>query len=471
MVFSETVFPPGKVLYKGLKNISCQTLLKDTRFFYLTEHFGTARDYGNTCKYRTKKTIRLFDLSHANIQKLLKSKYPISEQTRHMLRVALGTGVTIGQQVKAAKAIFGKNAGRLPKPTDKRRGQRLSYTELNKLVFGNLSREFLVPEGYDGYYAAKKRTVFHGGSFHSEIMLNNAYQSIERFTGRGPAVPVVSTRSFAWALPKMFMDFCKGTTRLVRPYGGGLTLFCTGGMAVRLYLQTRRQQMTEKIRKTSDFDFTFAVPRKLKSDSQVASYVFTMRKIMTTHLTAFVRYLNRQYKGINARLRVSSFVRSPYDNPRMQVPGTGRRVYQVISYQIITGKNEVTDLVDTALAVYPGASRAMLHLPFSYKIGIPIQRLRYQLKDSMALLSGSFVHKGLISKRNPITGAVKEKGLKNVARTASLLKIIGQRKKYYKNLVRPSSTVIPLLESISRMNLKQARKNARKVNSALKKIK
>jgi hypothetical protein len=471
MVFSETVFPPGKVLYKGLKNISCQTLLKDTRFFYLTEHFGTARDYGNTCKYRTKKTIRLFDLSHANIQKLLKSKYPISEQTRHMLRVALGTGVTIGQQVKAAKAIFGKNAGRLPKPTDKRRGQRLSYTELNKLAFGNLSREFLVPEGYDGYYAAKKRTVFHGGSFHSEIMLNNAYQSIERFTGRGPAVPVVSTRSFAWALPKMFMDFCKGTTRLVRPYGGGLTLFCTGGMAVRLYLQTRRQQMTEKIRKTSDFDFTFAVPRKLKSNSQVASYVFTMRKIMTTHLTAFVRYLNRQYKGINARLRVSSFVRSPYDNPRMQVPGTGRRVYQVISYQIITGKNEVTDLVDTALAVYPGASRAMLHLPFSYKIGIPIQRLRYQLKDSMALLSGSFVHKGLISKRNPITGAVKEKGLKNVARTASLLKIIGQRKKYYKNLVQPSSTVIPLLESISRMNLKQARKNARKVNSALKKIK
>jgi hypothetical protein len=471
MVFSETVFPPGKVLYKGLRNISCQTLLKDTRFFYLTEHFGTAKDYGNACKYRTKKTIRLFDLSHANIQKLLKSRYPISEQTRHMLRIALGTGVTIGQQVKAAKLIFGKNAGRLPKPTDKRRGQRLSYTELNKLVFGNLSREFLIPEGYDGYYAAKKRTVFHGGTFHSEIMLNNAYQSIERFTEKGTAVPVVSTRSFAWALPKMFMDFSKRTTRLVRPYGGGLTIFCTGGMAVRLYLQARHQKMTEKIRKTSDFDFTFAVPRKLKSDSQVASYVFTMRKIMTTHLTSFVKYLNRQYKGINARLRVSSFVRSPYDNPRMQVPGTGRRVYQVISYQIITGKNEATDLVDTALAVYPGASRTMLHLPFSYKIGIPIQRLRYQLKDSLALLSGSFVHKGLISKRNPITGAVKEKGLKNVARTASLLKIIGQRKKYYRNLTAPAKTAIPLIESISRMNLKQARQNARKVNSALKKIK
>lgn len=472
MVFSETLFPPGKVLYKGLGKISCQTLLKDTRFFYLTEDHGTAKNYGNACKYRVKKTLRLFDLSHANIEKLLKSKYPISTETRHMLRVALGTGVTVGQQVRAAKLIFGKkNAGKLPRPTNARRGQRLSYTELNKLVFGNLSREFLGPEGYDGYYAAKKRSVFHQGSFHSEIMLNNAYQSIERFTGEGTTAPVVTTRSFKWALPKMFMDYCKKTTRLIRPYGGGLTIFCTGGMAIRLYLQIRKQNMTEKIRRTSDFDFTFGVPRKLRSDAQVASYVFTMRKIMTQHLTGFIRYLNRNYKGINARLRVSSFVRSPYDNPRMQVPGTGRRVYQVITYQIVTGRNETTDLVDTALAVYPGASRSMLHLPFSYKIGIPIQRLRYQLKDSLALLSGSLVHKGLISHRNPITGKVKEKGLKNTERTASLLKIIGKRKKYYKNLVPVAKKTIPLLNSVVGMDLAQARRNARNVNRVLKKIK
>lgn len=472
MVFSETILPVGKILYKGFEHISCQALLKDTRAFYLTENFRTAKDYGRACKYRVKKTLRLFDLSHANIDRLLKSKYPISEHTRHMLRVALGTGVTVGQQVKAARLIFGrKNAGTLPRSVNTRPGQRLSYKELNKLAFGNLSREFLGPEGYDGYYASQKKSIFHSGQFHSEIMLNNAYQCIERFTDKGGLAPVVSARSFKWALPKMFMEFCKGTTRLTRPYGGGLTIFCTGGMAVRLYLQARRQKLTEKIRRTSDFDFTFAVPRKLPSDSHVSSYVFTMRKIMTSHLNAFVRYLNRQYKGINARLKVTNFTRSPYDNPRIQVPGTGRRVYQVITYQIITGRGEVTDLVDTALAVYPHASRHMLHLPFSYKIGIPIQRLRYQLKDSLALLSGSFIHKGLISHRNPITGKVKEKGLKNTERTGALLKLVGQRKRHYKDLISTAKVAIPLMNSVSHMNIEQARKNARNVDRAMKKIK
>lgn len=469
MVFSETILPAGKILYKGLKQISCQTLLSDTRFFYLTDDYSTARTYGNPCKYRLKRTVRLFNLSHNNIAELLKSKYPLSEKTRHLLRVALGTGVTVGQQVRAARALFGQNAGSLPSAKSKVRGQRLSFTELNKLAFGNLTREFLGPEGYDGYYAAKKRTIFHSGLFHSEIMINNAYQTIERLSG--PArMPVTTTRSFSWALPRLFMEFSKGTTRLVRPYGGGLTIFCTGGMAIRLYLQIRKQQLPSKIRKTADFDFTFGVPHKLTSDTQVASYVYSMRKIMTDHLNDFTKYLNRHYQGINARLKINSFTRSPYDNPRMQVPGTGRRIYQVISYQIITGKNDVTDIVDTALAVYPKCSRHMLHLPFSYKIGIPIQRLRYQLKDSMALLSGAFVHGGLISHRNPITGKVKEKGQKNAERTKKLLELISKRRKHYRNLLPIGATAIPLLENIAKRNLKSARFHAKKVNKALKKI-
>lgn len=472
MVFSETILPSGKILFKGLGQKSCQILLRDTRAFYLTDDARLARDYGNLCKFRVKKTLRLFDLTHGNIDRLLKSKYPLSESTRHLLRVALGTGTTLGAQAKAAKLLFGKNAGKLPKETNRRRGQRLSYTELNKMVFGNLSKEFLGPEGYDGYYAPKKKSVFHSGSFHSEIMLNNAYQCIERLMGPSNVrVPVVSHRSFKWAIPRLFMEFSKGTTRLVRPYGGGLTIFCTGGMAVRLYLQTRNQKLAPFIRRTSDFDFTFAVPRKLRSEAQLSSYVFSMRKIMTSHLGAFVRYLNRNYKGVNARLKVTNFTRSPYDNPRMQVPGTGRRVYQVITYQIITGQNETIDLVDTALAVYPGASRQMLHLPFSYKIGIPIQRLRYQLKDSLALLSGSFVHRGLISHRNPIKGKVKEKGIKNTERSMGLLKIVGSRRKYYKDLLPLAQVAVPLFEKVHNKNLKGARNAAKRVNKALRKIK
>jgi hypothetical protein len=333
------------------------------------------------------------------------------------------------------------------------------------MVFGTLSRQFLIPEGYDGYYAPVKKSVFHGGTFHSEIMLINAYQSIEN-AGRGRPGPVVSGRSIAWALPQLFTEYCKGTKRLVKPYGGHMTIFCTGGMAVRLYLQQKKSNLPPKIRQTKDFDFTFAIPRQLASEKAVASYAYAMQTIMTQHLSGFVQWLNKHYKGVNARLKVNKLARSKYDAPRLQVPGTKRKVYQVITYQIATGKDDLTDLVDTALAVYPHASRDMLHLPLSYKLGIPIQKLKYQVKDSLALLSGSFLYSGLISKRNPIKGAVKEKGQKNTERVLELLRISKQNKTL--NNVRRAA--VPLLRNVVLGNLKKARVNAKRVNSVMKKI-
>ena len=468
MVFTETIFPPGKILHKGLEGIPCQVLLRDTRFFYLTESAPTAKNYGNLCSFKVKKTLRLFDLTHKNIETLVRSKYPIKSDTKGLLRIVLGTGITVGEQVAAVRELLGKNAGKLPRNTNTRKGQRLSSKELNKKAFGALAREFLIPEGYDGYYAPAKKSAFHGGTFHHEIMLNNAYRKIERL--RGPA-PVISSKSFSGALPRIFMDYCKKTTRLVRPYGGGLTIFCTGGMGVRLYLMALGKDLPPKIRRTNDFDFTFAVPRQLSSEKLVSTYALTMRTIMYEHLNGFVRYLNRQYTGINASLRVNRYRRSAYDAPRLQVPGTGRRVYQVMSWQIITGKNEVTDLVDTALAVYPHSSRDMLHLPFSYKAGIPIQKLKYQLKDSLALLSGSLLHRGLISKRNPLIGEAKEKGQKNVERVKELMKVIRKKRTYYKNLVPIANSTGPLLVNLNLENLRAARRNAVAVNKALKKIK
>ena len=126
----------------------------------------------------------------------------------------------------------------------------------------------------------------------------------------------------------------------------------------------------------------------------------------------------------------------------------------------------MTDLVDTALAVYPRANRSMLHIPYSYKLGIPIQRLKYQLKDSLALLSGSFIHTGLISHRNPLTGKVKEKGQKNAERVFELLKI-SKRNKSLRNVRKATA---PLLKHIALENLNRARKNAVKVNRVMKKI-
>jgi hypothetical protein len=464
MAFTETVLPRGKVLYKGFETLKCTTFLRDTRMFYLTESSRTARNYGTTCQYRVKRTLRLFDLTHSNIEKLLSSNYPISRDTRGLLRVVLGTGVKVGEQVAAVKVIMGeKGAGPLPKINNTRRGQRLSYKELNRLVFGNLSREFLSPEGYDGYYAPKKPSIFHGGSFHSEIMLTNAYQSIERTSG---SVPVVSRRSLKWALPRIFMDYCKRTTRLIRGYGG-LIPFCTGGMAIRLYLQQKKKDLPEKIRRTQDFDFTFAVPHQLPSDKEVSSYAQAMRRIMTAHLMGFIRYLNREYSGINARLKLNQYGKTRFDLPRIQVPGTGRKVYQVISYQIITGRNEAIDLVDTALAVYPGANKDMIDGPLSKKLGIPIQKLKYQIKDALAILSGSFIYRGVISQRNPLTGVKKDKGAKNVNRVIELLKV----SKHNRTLENARKKAVPLLKNIMFGNIKSARQSAKKVNRVVRKIK
>jgi hypothetical protein len=479
MVFAETIIPAGKVLYKGYESrgVSCKTLLRDTKIFFMTDKKRTASSYGGLCSYSTKKTLRLFDLTDENVKLLLTSKYPLNSDTKTLLRVVLGSGVTRGFQKQAIYHLFGSpNAKNLPVRTvDPRPGERVSFKNLNKHVFGNLAREFLIPEKYDGYYAPKRKSIFHEGQFHSEIMLVNAYRRIERSgtPAKRPVasiyLPVVGKKSLKWAIPRIFAEFSKHTTRLIKPYGK-MVIFCTGGMAIRAYMGSRGLHLPVKIRRTSDYDFTFALPNLVKSDSELAFYVSKMRKIMTNHMVAFLAYLNRQYKGADARLKISQFVRSPYNNPRMQVPGTKRRIYQVYSFQIVLGNGDVVDMADAALAVYPGSSRSMIHSTFSKKLGVPIQRLRYQLKDELAILSGSFLYSGLISHRNPITGKTKNKGAKDVARIKSLIKLVNENKKKYANLKNASEKTHPFLNAISKRKLKLAKERARSVEKVLKKI-
>jgi len=475
MVFSETVIPAGKVLYKGFESrkVGCDTLLRDTRTFFLTENGRTAAVYGTPCAYRVKKTLRLFDLTDKNVRMLLSSKYFLSEGTKELLRIALGSGVTRGYQKQAIHYLFGSpDAKDLPIRTiNSGSGERLSYKILDKYVFGKLSREFLVPKKYDGYYAPRRKSIFHMGGFHSEIMLTNAYRLIEK-TGTPlkrlmtpVRLPIVSGRSLKWAIPRIFAEYSKRTRALIKPYGN-MVIFCTGGMAIRTYLASRGLPLATKIRRTADYDFTFALPTVVKSKAELATYANQMRKIMTNHIGLFLNYLNRKYKGADAQLKISQFVRSPYDNPRMQVPSTKRRIYQVYSFQVILGNGETIDLADAALAVYPDASRKMLHPEFSKRLGIPIQRLRYQLKDELAILAGSFLYSGIISKRNPLTGK-KEKGEKDVARVRALIKVVNSSKVKYANLKNVSVKTKNFLTAISKKNLKMAKERARNVEKLL----
>jgi hypothetical protein len=195
-----------------------------------------------------------------------------------------------------------------------------------------------------------------------------------------------------------------------------------------------------------------------------------MRSIMSSHMNSFIKYLNKNYAGCNARLRIMRFGRSPHDHPRMQIPTTKRRIYQVMTYQVLTGRDDVTDLVDTALAVYPGVKRSDIHLPYSYRLGIPIQRMRYQFKDALAVLSGSMIHKGLIAQRNPINGEKRNKGLKDVIRVERFLRIIGRNKRHYANLVPVARKAVPMLYAVANRNRSRARNAARSVERLVKKI-
>lgn len=462
MSFSETIVPSGTVLYKGLP-VSCDVLLKDLRAFYLTDRPEQARQYGQVCSYRVKKTLRLFNMTHDNIRVLLRGP-DLDFRTKRRLQLAFGTNTTLSAQVrKLAKHVGTEN---LPKVQKGRRGERASWTELNRILDMYFSREFLIKYGYDGYYAANKRSVFHEGHFNSEIMLTNAYQKIERAHDR---LPVASRRVllFPQTISRLFLEYSKRHRGLLKTSKEFL-VFCTGGQAVNLLLRGLKRRVPREIRKTTDFDMSFAVSEPIRTMGALKRKAEAMRKFMLAHVSGFVAFINRNYKGARATFRLNRLGQGTIA-PRLQVPATKRRTYLVHNWQIVVGKN-VVDLADAALALYPGASRTWISKRFSAEFGVPIQQLRYQFIDTLAILSGSFVHKGVVRQRNPLTGKKIEKGQKNAARVNQMSRVIAKHAKNYKNIIPAALKARALLNKIRTGHLPGAEARARSANRILKNL-
>lgn len=460
--FTEIRIAPGTILYKGLP-VSCTTLLKDIRYFYLTDDQTHARKYGNVCAFRVKKLLRLFEMNHENIRKVL-ALPNLSKVTKWRLETAFGTGITTGEQIRRLKAYKMKD---IPKGIDpKLGGQRASWTVLNKKLGTYFSQDFLRARGYDGYYAEGKWSVFHAGFFSSEIMLTNAYQKIERAEGR---LPVLSLRSltFPQVLARLFTEYSKRNKRLIRPHKE-FVIFCTGGQAVNLYLRQRtRAARLRLIRQTSDFDFSFAVKDPIKSAMELRHKGAVMRRVMQEHMDGFAQFINKNYKGANVEVRFKPGRRVLH--PPLQVPATGRRTYIVYTWQLKVGK-KIIDVADSALALYPGASREWLSKRFSMATGIPIEQAKYQLIDALGILAGSFLHTTQVAKRNPLTGNAL-KGGKNMVRANQLSKVIINHAKNYKpELVRLSTKTRNLLNKIKNKNLRGARIEAATLEALVKNL-
>jgi hypothetical protein len=460
--FTEIRIAPGTILYKGLP-VSCTTLLKDIRYFYLTDDQTHARKYGTVCPFRVKKLLRLFEMTHENIKKLL-ALPTLSRITKWRLETAFGTGITVGEQTARLKKLKVGSITSGPDPNVN--GQRASWKILNKKLGTYFSQDFLRTRGYDGYYAEGKWSVFHAGYFSSEIMLTNAYQKIERAEGR---MPVLSLRelTFPQALARLFMEYSKENKNLIK-IQKEFVLFCTGGQAVNLYLRQRtRAARIRLIRQTSDFDFSFAVGRPITTLAELKRKGAAMRRIMQKHMDGFAQFINKNYKGANVEVRFKPGRRVL--NPPMQVPATGRRTYLVYTWQLKVGKKFI-DVADSALALYPGVSRSWLSKKFSLSTGIPIEQVKYQLIDALGILAGSFLHKTQVSRRNPLIGNVL-KGGKNVVRANQLSKVITNHASNYRpNLVRLSIKTRNLLEKIKNKNLRGARIEAATLEALVKNL-
>jgi hypothetical protein len=298
---------------------------------------------------------------------------------------------------------------------------------MNRDVFERFSNDFLIKNGYDGFYAPPKRTGFHGGVFPAEIMLCDASRTLVR-----PGIeraPVLSRVSVVRELPQLFIKYCRRNRTLLRVYRNLFVPELGGGMGVKLYLEARGKPAPKKVTDTRDFDFTFAVPKRL-GQREARRRALIMKTIMYRHVAGFVAWLNRTYTRTNARLIVTEFV------PDIKVlPATGKTVYHVSQFRIQFPAGQPMDFVDATLAYVPGSSRDDLHPVYSRMYGLPIERLKKLYDSVAAVLAGSFLYPG-IKPRNPIYGKNPEKGQKNVSRLGALQNLAPKNVKLVRNLIR-----------------------------------
>ena len=190
-------------------------------------------------------------------------------------------------------------------------------------------------------------------------------------------------------------------------------------MAVKLFLYAQNVTPSVRVKSTTDFDFVFAVPKKL-SNSDIKLKFDLMDKIMSKHVMGFEHWLSKNYK-IPVKITKDTLVL-----PSSYNPITGKKVYKVIQYKIQIPGKKAEGLVDSSLTYIPGVRRSQLLSVYTSKFGMPIQQLKYLYKGVLSVLAGSFskfAQKNTsLGSRNPLTGNRAEKGLKNTERIANLIR-------------------------------------------------
>lgn len=437
-----------RIIYRGG---ACKTGMA----FYTFDK-NVASMYGKLCGYKPKRRLKLFKLTHSSLKSVFKY---ISNNTKLLMKFIFGTDTSRNVQRNILKKLTGE---RTKTPLNRNNlGQRLSLSEIDSIAFRALSNE--LRGGYDGIYVPPRLTKFHkGGVFHSEIFISKRDVLIPvhlKKQGDHKHIQYRKSKSIFSNVPmtELFIIFSKGTRGLLKPHPRKFVMFLGGGMAVKLYLRARGISSA----KTSDFDFKFALPNELRKQTDIDNLSEIMKRIMTRHMNAFVRFLNRN--GIPSTLEIKELKGVPLDKPSTNPKEMSKKVYKVYNFSIHS-RGKKYELVDTSLVVVPGISRKKhISLKWSRKFGFPIQTLTRLWKDTLYVLAGSFVYKKTML-RNPIDGQKKEKGIKNAIRTGHLSYLTSKRKgtAHLVHLARK------LIEDIATRNKKSGIKNSKEILKQLK---
>jgi len=413
--------PRGSKVYRGG---ACKK-----RMAFFAKDPRVARMYGTVCSFVARKPIRLFVLTHDSLKRVFKY---LSGNTRLLMSFVFGTGLRRTNQEITLRKIMKRGTPMLE--SFKKRGERLSVTEIDTIVLESFSREFVLVHGYDGVYMPEKKSKFHKGTFHSEMYIaRGGLLEIGEDVAPTPHSAYQKSSYTLKSMSDLFLEYTKNTRALLKPHPSQFVMYLSGGMAVKLYLEARGIKTAE----TSDFDFKFAVPRVLRTKKQVEKFSNMMRGIMYRHVSGFVRFLHR--RGISANMEFKEVEGVPLDKPG-GVSGLKKKVYKVYNYTIVTPSGRRHELVDTSLVYVPGISRKHISLKWSRHFGLPIQTLTRLWRDTLYVLAGSFVV-DTIKLRNPINGAKKEKGIKDAIRAGHLSYLTVRRKKL-KGLVGLSRKLI-----------------------------
>lgn len=404
------VVPLGTILYRGGHPGKWFTFKRQV-----------ARKYGPISAYHVKRTLKLFILNHTSIKKL---ESVVSSETFRLLKLAFGTNMTKKKQLTSLKI----NLPLSPGP----RGTRISIRTLDNKLMKQLSDQYLIKNGYDGVYMPE-------GKFHSEMYVIHPEVKIDR---KVVQVEKTSSRS----IQTLFAMYTK-RTKALRRYYKHLYVFLHGGMAVKFFMGKKASKLTKS---TEDFDFKFAVDHPLKTKAEVEVYTRFMKRIMFRHVLGFAKFLLKNGYRKTAPVSMYKIAGVQLDIPESSYKKE-KNVYSVYRFKI--GPHE---LIDVSLGYEKGLKRSNF---FEFS-GMMLLRPEYMLKETIGLLAGSFTNQSM-KLRNPLIGALKEKGAKNVARVTNLLKNVGVGG----NALKKHS--LKLVETIKIGNFKTSKEGALKIKQLL----